>query len=296
MAGAAPYIPQLDAGAPKEEMARLLEEHGCLVLLNYAEESKRAALEAELRAKMASSRPDPEGTLFGDVRIPEDQVKKDGPITPFAGNTYRFTAVATNFPAARPFITDPRLLGMCDSHLLPNCERYQLHVSAALIVGPGARRQVLHREEDMFHQPFKVPRPNMILASMLAVTDFTPENGGTLIVPGSHRWEKGRKAKPEEIVAAAMPKGSLLFWAGGTYHASGHNATEDEWRLGLILTYSLGWLRTEENHNLDIPPSVARTLSPELRRLVGYEPYEGGTIGFFDKELVARQEQLAAKL
>jgi len=152
-------------------------------------------------------------------------------------------------------------------------------------------RQVLHREEDMFHQQFKVPRPNMILASMLAVTDFNPENGGTLVVPGSHKWDAKRKAKPEEIVAASMPKGSLLIWAGGTLHAGGPNLTEDQWRLGLILTYSLGWLRTEENHNLDIPPAVARTLSPELRRLVGYEPYESGSIGFFDKDLVASQEQ-----
>ena len=51
---------------------------------------------------------------------------------------------------------------------------------------PCARDQVLHREEDLY--PYlPLPRPNLILASMWAMSDFTADNGGTQLVPGSHR-------------------------------------------------------------------------------------------------------------
>ncbi len=143
------------------------------------------------------------------------------------------------------------MLSACDAILKPNCLHYQVHATAALKIGPGAREQVLHREEDPY-QFFKVPRPRMILASMWAITDFTAANGGTKIVPGSHLWPADRVARPDEVVAAEMPAGSVLLWMGGTLHGAGANRT-DEWRYGVFLSYSLGWLRQEENQYIDVP-------------------------------------------
>ena len=51
----------------------------------------------------------------------------------------------------------------------------------------------------------------------------------------------------------------------------------------MILTYSLGWLRQEENQYLDVPPHVAQGLSPELRELIGYKMHGG--LGFYDPGL-----------
>ena len=79
-------------------------------------------------------------------------------------------------------------------HLGSNCERYHLHVTAALEIGPGAREQILHRENDPYTF-FAVPRPNLVISAMWALTDFRKENGATLIVPGSHKWEEGREAE-----------------------------------------------------------------------------------------------------
>jgi hypothetical protein len=36
------------------------------------------------------------------------------------------------------------------------------------------------------------------------------------------------------------------------------------------ITYSVSWLRQEENQYLSVPPDVARTLSDPLLRLIGY--------------------------
>lgn len=116
---------------------------------------------------------------------------------------------------------------------------------------------------------FTLPRPNLVLASMWAISDFTEANGGTHLVPGSHRWPAGRVAREDEIAAAAMPAGSVLMWMGGTLHGAGANRS-DQWRFGVFLSYSLGWLRQEENQYVDLPPQIARTLPKQLRDLAGY--------------------------
>ena len=68
---------------------------------------------------------------------------------------------------------------------------------------------------------------------------------------------------------AEMPAGSVLYWLGGTLHGAGANVSQD-WRYGVILTYSLGWLRQEENQYLSTPLEIARQLPKPLLRLMGY--------------------------
>lgn len=79
-----------------------------------------------------------------------------------------------------------------------------------------------------------------------------------------------------------MPAGSVFFWLGGTLHGGGANVAND-WRYGIILTYSLGWLRQEENQYLDVPPHVIDELTPELKRLAGFDMYRA--LGFSDQSI-----------
>ena len=147
------------------------------------------------------------------------------------------------------------------------------------MVGPGAREQALHREDDCFAF-FAVPRPNLVMASMWAMTDFRRENGATNIVPGSHLWPQDRMATPDEILSAEMDAGDTLVWLGGTLHGAGAN-TSNEWRQGVFLSYSLGWLRQEENQYLDVPLALADTMPQQLQALVGYKMHDG--LGFFER-------------
>ena len=83
--------------------------------------------------------------------------------------------------------------------------------------------------------------------------------------------------------AADMPAGSVLFWMGGTLHGAGANVSEDH-RFGLILSYSVGWLRQEENQFLSISPETVSNLSPELQAMTGREPHEA--LGLFDPRVI----------
>ena len=53
------------------------------------------------------------------------------------------------------------------------------------------------------------------------------------------------------------------------HHAGGENRSDAD-RIGINLTYCLGWLRQEENQYLSCPPPIARTLDPKLQALLGY--------------------------
>ena len=69
-----------------------------------------------------------------------------------------------------------------------------------------------------------------------------------------------------------MKPGSALLFLGSTLHGAGANRTADV-RRGLVVGYSLGWLKPYENQWLAYPPEVARHFSAELAALVGYRQH-----------------------
>jgi len=258
-------------------MSEALGHAGCLVVTGLVDQPARNRLAAELAAHLEAAR----------VETDDDAAAF------YPGLTQRVTALVARSEQVRGLILHPTVTAMCDHFLRPNApDGYQLHVTAALNVAPGARAQVLHREEDPF-TIFPLPRPHLIVATMWAISDFRAENGATLLVPGSHRWTADRQPTPDEIVAAEMPAGSVLFWLGGTLHGAGANVS-DEWRYGVVLTYSAAWLRQEENQYLDVPPDIAASLSPELQLMIGYKM--SGALGFHDPRVLVTSHSPSANL
>ena len=187
----------------------------------------------------------------------------------FVGRKTRRTgALAARSPLCRDLIMHPSIIGSCDEFLLPFCDRYQLHLTQTIAIGPGQGRQPLHRDRlawGGYLQREIEPQLNTIWA----LTDFTEANGATQVIPGSNHWPDEQKPKSDLIVRAEMEKGSVLIYSGSVIHSGGENIT-DETRIGLNITYCLGWLRQEENQYLSCPPHIAKDFSPELQALLGY--------------------------
>ena len=103
------------------------------------------------------------------------------------------------------------------------------------------------------------------LSSVWMLSDFTEENGGTLVVPGSHRASNNPTGGNGIDVMSPYPTeqqatgkaGDVLLFDSRTWHAAGANTT-DQPRLGLAVRYAPWWF------NLDylMPPD-----SPEKQRL-----------------------------
>jgi len=113
-----------------------------------------------------------------------------------------------------------------------------------------------------------------------AIDPFTAENGGTMMIPGSHRWgtpelEAFRQRRtaatppPPEAVPLEMPAGAIAVFPGTLVHGAGANRSRAP-RLAFTNQYCEGWLRTQENFYLAIPRARAAKMSPELQSLLGY--------------------------
>jgi ectoine hydroxylase-related dioxygenase (phytanoyl-CoA dioxygenase family) len=187
----------------------------------------------------------------------------------FSGRrTQRTGALVARTQTCRDLVLNPTVLGAAREFLKPWTERILLHLTQTIYIHPGQGAQVLHRDRLAWgtHLPLSIePQFN----SIWALTDFTAANGATRVVPGSHTWPWERKATPDQVVQAEMSAGSVLLYSGTVLHAGGRNDA-DVSRLGLNITYCLGWLRQEENQYLSCPPHIARTLEPELQELLGY--------------------------
>ncbi len=186
----------------------------------------------------------------------------------FSGvHTTRTGGLVMRSPGCRDLIQDPLILGLCDEFLDPYCERYQLHLTQVIRIKPGQTAQAIHRDRWAWglHLAHVEPQLNTIWA----LTDFTAENGATQVVPGSTDWPDDRVAQPDEITQATMKAGSVLVYTGSVFHGGGENRSSGD-RWGLNITYSLGWLRQEENQYLSTPPEMAKELDPKLQELIGY--------------------------
>ena len=176
-------------------------------------------------------------------------------------------ALVARSPRTRELVMNKAVLGAVGAFLDPYCHRFQLHLTQIIRLKPGQGKQAIHRDRWAWGKYLQGIEPQ--LNTIWALTDFTEENGATQVVPGSIDWPDGRQPTPEEICQAVMPAGSLLLYTGSVFHAGGENRSSAD-RVGLNITYSLGWLRQEENQFLSCPPEIARDLEPELQDLLGY--------------------------
>ena len=170
-------------------------------------------------------------------------------------------------------------MGVCDEILGPNCGSVQLNLAHVIDRGPGGHAQPLHRDEDIWPR-IGDGKMALMLASILALGEFTPELGSTLVVPGSHLWPRDRKAAENEIVATEMEPGSALIYVGSTLHAGGANSHAEKWRRAMHISYCVGWLRSEENHCLATPIERARSLPRQAQDLLGFGAHDAIEMGY----------------
>jgi len=187
----------------------------------------------------------------------------------FAGRRTRRTGgLIARSATCRDIVMHPLVLGAV-GQVLGHVTSFQLHLTQVIAIGPGEPAQTIHRDQWAFDF-FPFPKGYEVQCNTIwAMTDFTDANGATRIVPGSHRFEDRREFTYDQTEPAEMPAGSVLFYTGALYHGAGANRS-DRVRSGLNVTYSVSWLRQEENQYLSVPAELARTLPDELLRLMGY--------------------------
>jgi len=195
--------------------------------------------------------------------------------------TQRLSALVAKSKAYGELVMNPTMVETANLILGDRCDHIQFGCSHGVRIAPGESPQWLHRDDTLYKDyPTTHPKngEELLFNMFWAITEYTETNGATQVVPYSHLWDGKREATEDETAIAAMPQGSVMCYLGSCLHGGGANTTKDEFRIGALVEYALGWLRQEENQYLVVPPAIAKTLSEDLARMIGYsiqEPYLG---------------------
>ncbi len=211
--------------------------------------------------------------VLAELREPFDAVGKYDENDFNGYTTLRVSSVLAISPTSPELVAHPRVMEVADAILLDYCLNYRIGSLTAIEIHPGETDQNLHTDDSIY--PIQMPGMQLQISALWALEDFTKENGATRVALGSHNSDTHRYKTPEErfadtIVQAVMPKGSVLFYLGNTWHGGGANRT-DKSRAALINTYALGWLRQEENQYLNVPREIAEKHSETIQQLMGYQ-------------------------
>lgn len=143
-----------------------------------------------------------------------------------------------------------------------------LHLQNGIIVKPG----ILHHQHlwhrDLPYQEFVISKP-LALSALFCLNDFYPENGGTAVLPASHKFS----TMPSDdfinkwkfnITAKA---GSVILFDAMLYHQAGNNTTQEH-RLGINHVYSVPIIKQQIN----LPEALNGKYQTDesLSQLLGY--------------------------
>ena len=213
-----------------------------------------------------------------------DRIERDEPIghgkNEFEGfQTKRIFNLIRLGPDFRELVIEPTVLSSIEAILGVDP---LLSGTTSMHIGPGETPQLLHADDGMI----TLPRPHhpTLITTLWALSDFTADNGGTQLCPGTHLHpETPSPGEHHESVAAEMPAGSVLVLHGSTWHGGGANVTADEHRYGLSIQYVAGWCRQQQNLMLGTDPETVATYPRRLQELIGYGMYKN-VMGHVNRE------------
>lgn len=269
-------VPSLPNTASVDEAVAVILEAGGVIIENFLDDELLQKLKADLDAILAQT---PTGT---DAEFAGVSTRRASSL--FARTRYmQDVALHPIYKGAAEKILRRKLSrGWMGSQRIEQVPDIRIGVTQVIQIGPGESEQPIHRDDFAFFWEHTPTSGEARLQVMVAITDFTADNGATLVIPGSNKWDDERMPTRGEAIQAEMKAGSALLFIGSTYHAGGANRTTDQWRTGLTMTYDLAQVRQEENMYLALPVEVVKTFPEELQKLLGWSWIPSSKMGFVE--------------
>jgi ectoine hydroxylase-related dioxygenase (phytanoyl-CoA dioxygenase family) len=150
------------------------------------------------------------------------------------------------------FLSDTSILYACTTSSMPaggSNYSHRIHVDSPRVI-PGYISQI---------------------GVILALDDFTEQNGATYLLPRS--FERTVPPSEDEFRSCAVRvfprRGDLVVLHPRTWHMGGQNHTDED-RHAITLSACRSFMRQRFDYPRLISAEVAATLSPTLRRLLGF--------------------------
>jgi len=142
----------------------------------------------------------------------------------------------------------------------------------AAIALKGGVPQALHQDQDIALDS----RSPLTINIVTAITAIDETNGGTLIIPGSHRTlsDAVREQQPVGKLPPAInidaAAGTMIITDGRVLHGTGINHTDTP-RIVMLNGMQHPVIRQQENWMLSVRPEVIERASPKLLQRMGYQ-------------------------
>ena len=150
---------------------------------------------------------------------------------------------------------------------------------------PGGYPQGLHIDQGPL-LPWVTEEASALFNTMYIPQDVNEENGGTLVIPGSHRilieaGSGGKIGKLPPAINLEAKAGTIMLFDGRLLHGTGVNRT-DKQRFVATMSNVKAWTRTQENWVISVAPDVLEKASPKLLHRIGLQALTyGATIEGF---------------
>ena len=206
------YVPsvsltKIPATAPTEDIIAILERDGALILTDLVSSQDIAAVNDELEPYIQKAKAE---THAAYDLVPNTTVMVPGVV----GKSPTMARIAE-----LEVIDKLRTLTLqkkCTATWEDRTEEFTigplLNSSLTYHISYGGPRQRLHRD-DMIHGIYHSGEYSLsnetMLGFMIAGSKSTRENGATMAIPGSHKWDHARVPKTDEVCFAG--KSSLLL-------------------------------------------------------------------------------------
>jgi len=107
---------------------------------------------------------------------------------------------------------------------------------------------------------------------ILALDDFTIENGGTKLLPGSQNSSKipTEDMFEKNCTQVTCKKGTMLIVNSRIWHRAGFNNT-DNWRHSLTLSTCRVYMKQRFDWPKMIPENISNQLNDQARRIIGFD-------------------------
>jgi ectoine hydroxylase-related dioxygenase (phytanoyl-CoA dioxygenase family) len=169
------------------------------------------------------------------------------------------------------FLELPEILAIVDATV---SETAILHLQNGFILPPTpastGNGQVF---QQTFHRDF--PRHlNGYLASLntlICIDDFTAENGGTIVAPGTHQ----RAERPSDAFLEAAsqpveaPAGSVIVFDSTLWHAAGRNASDRD-RLGINQQFTRSFIKQQVDYVRALGDDFVERQADRTQQLLGW--------------------------
>lgn len=268
-----------------EHILQIVREDGGVIIKGFLSPDQVRSFNEELEPAMRKTRM---GSTHTD----------DAFIAGFHGDhTKRLTNLVTHSKTFRENILDMDLVHeLATKTFQEESGTYWMSTAQVIEIGPGNTNQILHR--DLENNPPYVAMgstgPEAMINFLIALSDFTEENGATRVIPQSNHWpDFVDRGNQDMTIPAEMEAGDVLLINGKVVHGGGANKTQDQRRRGLAFTFTPSFLTPEEAYPFLVDLMLVKQMSKRAQSMIGFRSqYPKGSPGLWQSDYKEIAEHL----